>query len=111
MAGTEGMADVNETMRSLAEQARELWGRFAEEVELERRMRETPMTVLAVAAGAGFVLGGGLWPLLRPFVRSATRTALSPTNLLAIGAALGALRAAGAGEEHLPPESGSAGSH
>jgi hypothetical protein len=87
--------DVNETIRSVAEQARETWGRFAEEVELERRMRETPLAVLGVAAAAGFVLGGGLWPALRPFVKAAARTALSPTNLLAIGAALGAVRAAG----------------
>jgi hypothetical protein len=95
------MADLNETVRSLAGQARELWDRFEREVDLERRMRETPMMVLAVAAGAGFVLGGGLWPVLRPLVKSATRAALSPTNLLALGAALGALRAAGASQE--PP--------
>ncbi|HEX9241799.1 MAG TPA: hypothetical protein VF875_05100 [Anaeromyxobacter sp.] len=110
MAGMEEMADVNETMRSLAGQARELWDRFAEEVELDRRMRETPMTVLAVAAGAGFVLGGGLWPVLRPFVKTAARSALSPTNLLAIGAALGALRASIAEQEERPemaPEGGS----
>ena len=73
-------------------------------------MRETPMTVLAVAAGAGLVLGGGLWPVLRPFVKLAARTALSPTNLLALGAALGALRAAGASQGEAParaPEGGS----
>lgn len=87
-----GMDD--ETLRSVAEQARETWDRFAEEVELERRMRESPLTVLGVAAAAGFVLGGGLWPALRPFVKAAARTALSPANLLAIGAAVGAMRAA-----------------
>jgi len=87
--------DVNETLRSVAEQARETWDRFAEEVELERRMRESPLAVLGVAAAAGFVLGGGLWPALRPFVKAAARTALTPTNLLAIGAALGAMKAAG----------------
>jgi hypothetical protein len=108
MAGMEDMADVNETMRSIAGQARELWDRFAEEVDLERRMRETPMTVLAVAAGAGFVLGGGLWPVLRPFVKTATRAALSPTNLLALGAAIGALRASGAGQEEHPETPGGA---
>jgi hypothetical protein len=109
MARIEDMADLNETVRSLAGQARELWDRFEREVELERRMRETPMTVLAVAAGVGFVLGGGLWPVLRPLVKSATRAALSPTNLLALGAALGALRAAGTSEEEPParaPEGG-----
>jgi hypothetical protein len=117
MAGMEDFGDVNETVRSLAGQARELWDRFAEEVELERRMREQPMTVLTVAAGAGFVLGGGLWPVLKPFVKTATRAALSPTNLLAIGAALGALRAAGSGEQGeagepaTPEGGGGAGTH
>ncbi len=90
--------DVNETLRSMTEQARETWGRFAEEVELERRMRESPLTVLGVAAAAGFVLGGGLWPTLRPFVKAAARAALTPTNLLAIGAAVGAMRATGSRE-------------
>lgn len=93
------MGDVNETLRTVAGQAREVWDRFSEEVELERRLRETPMAVLGVAAAAGFVLGGGLWPMLRPFVKAATRAALSPANLLAVGAAVGALRAAGSGEE------------
>src|SRR5512138_1365203 len=98
MAGM-GEADVNETLRSVAEQARDAWERFAEEVELERRLRENPMAVLGVAAAAGFVLGGGLWPVLRPFVRAATRAAMSPANLLAIGAAVGAMRAASQREE------------
>lgn len=93
------MGDVNETLRTVAEQAREAWTRFAHDVELERRMDESPMTVLGVAAAAGFVLGGGLWPVLRPFVKAATRAALSPANLLAIGAAVGAMRAAGARDE------------
>jgi hypothetical protein len=101
MAGIEQMGDVNETLRSVADQAREAWDRFSEEVELERRMNENPMQVLGVAAAAGFVLGGGLWPLLRPFVRAAARAALSPANLLAIGAAVGAMRAASS--DHEPP--------
>jgi hypothetical protein len=46
--------------------------------------------------------------VLRPFVKAATRAAMSPTNLLAIGAAIGAIRAA-QGEE--PPEPGGAGAH
>ena len=100
---------MNETLRTVAGQAREVWDRFAEEVELERRLRESPMAVLGVAAAAGFVLGGGLWPVIRPFVKAASRAALSPANLLAVGAAVGALRAAGAREEM--PEAGSAGAH
>lgn len=94
MAGMNDVGEMNETLRSVAEQAREAWGRFSEEVELERRMQENPMAVLGVAAAAGFVLGGGLWPALRPFVKSVARAALSPANLLAIGAAVGAMRAA-----------------
>jgi hypothetical protein len=99
MAGMMGDGDMNETLRSVAEQAREAWDRFAQEVELDRRMKENPMAVLGVAAATGFVLGGGLWPVVRPFVRAATRAALSPANLLAIGAAVGALRAASQREE------------
>ncbi len=106
MAGIEDMGDVNETLRSVAEQARDAWGRFSEEVELDRRMRETPVAVLGVAAAAGFVLGGGLWPVLRPLVKGAFRAALSPANLLAIGAAVGAMRAAGSHDEE-PGEAGS----
>lgn len=113
MAGIEDLGDVNETIRSMSEQAREAWGRFAEEVELERRMRESPMTVLGVAAAAGFVLGGGLWPVLRPFVKAAARSALSPANLLAVGAALGAMKAAGGGDgaRSAEPTPGPAESH
>jgi hypothetical protein len=107
MAGI-GEGDLNETLRSVAEQAREAWDRFAQEVELERRLRENPMAVLGVAAAAGFVLGGGLWPVMRPFVRAATRAALSPANLLAIGAAVGALRAANRDEQPAAPPMGEA---
>jgi hypothetical protein len=96
MAAMDDMGEVGETLKSVTGQVREAVTRFAQEVELERRMQENPMAVLGVAAAAGFVLGGGLWPLMRPFVKAAARTALSPTNLLAIGAALGALRAASA---------------
>jgi hypothetical protein len=99
MAAMDDMGEVGETLKSVSEQAREAMSRFAREIELERRMQESPMAVLGAAAAAGFVLGGGLWPVLRPFVKAAARTALSPTNLLAIGAALGALRAASAQSE------------
>lgn len=110
MAGMEDVNDVNETLRSVAEQARETWDRFAEEVELERRLRETPMMVLGVAAAAGFVVGGGLWPLLRPFAKAAARAAMSPANLLAIGAAVGAMRAAQQHDE-MPAETGATEPH
>ncbi len=110
MAGIEDMGDVTETLRNVAEQAKDAWGRFADEVELVRRMQETPMAVLGVAAAAGFVLGGGLWPVLRPFVKGAFRAALSPANLLAIGAALGAMRAAGSHDE-MPAGAEGGGTH
>ena len=110
MAGMEDVGDVNETLRSVAEQARDAWARFAEEVELDRRMREQPLAVLGVAVAAGFVLGGGLWPVLRPLVKGAFRAALSPANLLAIGAALGAMRAAGSHEE-MPAAGGGGETH
>lgn len=111
MAGMEQAGDVNEAIRSVAEQARDAWDRFAEEVELERRMQENPMQVLGVAAAAGFVLGGGLWPLLRPFVKAVARAAVSPANLLAIGAAVGAMRAAGAHDEAPEPQPGEGTAH
>ncbi|ABC82152.1 hypothetical protein [Anaeromyxobacter dehalogenans] len=101
--GTGGMeagelGDVADALRELGDEARESVARLADELELERRMAESPMVVLGVAAAAGLVLGGGLWPLLRPMVRMAARAALSPTNLLALGAAVGAMRAARARE-------------
>jgi hypothetical protein len=99
MRGLEEMGDWGEALRSFGEQAREAVADMAERVELERRMQESPMTVLAIAAGAGFVLGGGLWPVLRPIVKTAARAAMSPANLIAIGAAIGALRAAGEPDE------------
>lgn len=110
MAAMDDMGEVGETLKSVTGQVREAVTRFAQEVELERRMQENPMAVLGVAAAAGFVLGGGLWPLMRPFVKAAARTALSPTNLLAIGAALGALRAASAQDE-VPQEISGAETH
>jgi len=96
------VSDLSGAIGDLAVEARQAASRFARAVELERRMEEAPMAVLGVAAAAGFVLGGGLWPVLRPFVRAAVRTALSPGNLLAIGAAVGTLRAA---RSHRPVES------
>ena len=86
--------DLSGAIHDLGVEARALAARFGRAVELERRMGETPGAVLGIAAAAGFVLGGGLWPLLRPFVKAAVRSAFSPGNVLAWGAALGTLRAA-----------------
>lgn len=98
VAGQE-VGELTDALRDLGSEAREAMSRLAEQLELERRMEENPIAVLGVAAAAGFVLGGGLWPVLRPFLRAAVRTALSPANLLAIGAAVGAMRAAQGREE------------
>src|SRR5512146_2936850 len=67
----------------------------SERLEIDRRIQESPWMVLGIAAAAGFVLGGGLWPAMRPFVKAAGRAALSPSNLIAVAAALGAMRATG----------------
>jgi hypothetical protein len=102
-----GLADVEElggALQALGDEVRDAVARIADELEIERRMQEKPLAVLGVAAAAGFVLGGGLWPLLRPFVKATARAALSPTNLLAIGAALGALKAASGPQEPAPQE-------
>ena len=104
----EELSDMTDALRDLGVELREAVGRLAEDLELERRMQETPLAVLGAAAAAGFVLGGGLWPVLRPFAKAAFRTALSPGNLLAIGAALGAMRAARGGDEGPAPEAGTA---
>jgi hypothetical protein len=88
------VGELTDALRDLGTEAREAVGRLADELEIERRMEENPLAVLGVAAAAGFVLGGGLWPVLRPFLKAAVKTALSPANLLAIGAAVGAMRAA-----------------
>lgn len=114
-----GLADVEElggALQALGDEVRDAVGRIADELELDRRMQENPLAVLGVAAAAGFVLGGGLWPVLRPFVKATARAAMSPTNLLAIGAALGAMRAAGGQREGAEPATeeagpGSSGTH
>ena len=96
-------AEILAAMDTLKEQALSTAQRVAERLELERRMRERPMETLAMAAGAGFILGGGLWPILRPFVRATAKGLLSPQNLLAIAAAAGALKVAATDEEIEPP--------
>lgn len=100
-------ADLVEAASAVRDQVVDAVEQAAERLEIERRMGENPWLVLGIAAGAGFVLGGGLWPALRPLVRAAGRTALSPSNLIAIAAALGAMRAGasqadGAGVEDTP---------
>ncbi len=104
--GMEDAAQVGDALRSVGDEAREAIARFAERIELSRRIREQPMTVLAVAAGAGFVLGGGLWPAVRPLGKGAFRAAMSPANLLALAAAVGAMRAADDHEDAAPAEPG-----
>jgi hypothetical protein len=94
--GTGGMdpGDVIQAVTALKDQLVDAAQQASEKLEIEKRLQENPWLVLGVAAGAGFLLGGGLWPVLRPLVKSAARTAMSPSNLLAIAAALGAMRAA-----------------
>jgi hypothetical protein len=108
VTGTGGVEDLTQAVRDLVTEARATVSRLAGELEVERRVRERPLVALGVAAVAGFALGGGLWPVLRPFAKAALRTAFAPANLLAIGAALGAMRSASAreGEPHepAPPE-------
>jgi hypothetical protein len=102
MADRIGSMDPKELLEAAAamkDQLGQAVQQASERLELERRVRENPWLVLGMAAGAGFVLGGGLWPALRPFVKSASRAMLSPSNLLAIAAALGAMRAAGGQDE------------
>ncbi len=102
------LSGLGDAVRELGAEAREAAARFAESLELDRRMEDQPMVVLGVAAAVGLVIGGGLWPLLRPFVKAAARSALSPSNLLAVGAAVGAMRAAAAREAAPAAPSGSA---
>ena len=97
--------EILAAVEALKDQAMAAAKRLAEELELERRLKENPMGTLALAAGAGFLLGGGLWPVLRPFARAAVRTVLSPQNLVALAAAAGALKAAqGVTNGEAPPE-------
>jgi hypothetical protein len=100
--------DVVAAVDSLRSQATDAVQRVADQLELERRLQENPMGTLALAAGAGFLLGGGLWPVLRPFAKAMIRTLMSPQNLIAIAAAAGALQAARSGDSGAMPEDGPA---
>jgi|SRR5690349_17356034 glycine zipper-containing protein DUF883 len=90
--------EVAQAVTALKDQLVEAAQQASEKLEIEKRVQENPWMVLGVAAGAGFLLGGGLWPALRPLVKAAGRTAMSPSNLLAIAAAFGAMRAAQSAE-------------
>jgi hypothetical protein len=90
--------EVAQAVTALKDQLVEAAQQASEKLEIERRVQENPWMVLGIAAGAGFLLGGGLWPALRPLVKAAGRTAMSPSNLLAIAAAFGAMRAAQSGD-------------
>ncbi len=98
-------AEILKTVQALREQLVEGAARLEEQLELERRMRENPFAVLGIAAAAGFLLGGGLWPVLRPFAKALVRGASNPANLMALAAAFGAMRASQAqeGDEPAPP--------
>ena len=91
--GLDDLRGYAESVSALKEQVAEAVQLARERLEIDRRMRDDPWLVLGVAAGAGFVLGGGLWPALRPLVKAAARAALAPSNLIAIAAAVGAMRA------------------
>jgi hypothetical protein len=91
--------EVAQAVTALKDQLVEAAQQASEKLEIERRVQENPWMVLGIAAGAGFLLGGGLWPALRPLVKAAARTAMSPSNLLAIAAAFGAMRAAQSGDD------------
>jgi hypothetical protein len=86
--------EIAQAFSTVKDQVMEAVQQAGERLEIERRMEENPWMVLGIAAGAGFLLGGGLWPTLRPIVKAAARTALSPSNVLAIAAAVGAMKAA-----------------
>ena len=91
--GSMDPTEIAEAISAVKDQVVDAVQEARERLEIDRRMRENPWLVLGIAAGAGFVLGGGLWPALRPIAKAAARAAVAPSNLLAIAAALGAMRA------------------
>jgi hypothetical protein len=102
-----GPGEIVEAVAALKDEVLRKAEQASERLQIDRRMAENPWMVLGLAAGAGFVLGGGLWPTLRPLVKAAGRWALAPTNLIAIATAVGAMRAQadeGEGGEEEPPE-------
>src|SRR5436309_11104603 len=85
--------EIVETLGALKDEVVAAAKNVGEKLELERRIDENPLAVLGVAAGAGFLLGGGLWPLLKPIVKGVSRSLLSPSNLVAVIGAIGAMQA------------------
>ena len=100
--GSMNPSEIAEAFSTVKDQVVDAVQEARERLEIDRRMRENPWVVLGIAAGAGFVLGGGLWPALRPVVKAAARAAVAPSNLLAIAAALGAMRAVRGDAEEQP---------
>jgi pilus assembly protein TadC len=76
------MAEINQGDRSVSELAQELGSTAAElyeRLDIARQIQEHPYRTLAVAAGVGYVLGGGLFtPLTGTLVRLGSRAMLLP---------------------------------
>lgn len=71
----EGQRSVGELTADLGDTAKELYQRL----DIARQIHEHPYRTLAVAAGVGYVLGGGLFtPLTGALVRIGARAALLP---------------------------------
>lgn len=88
------MAEINEGERSVGELASEL-GETAMELyqrmDIPKQIHEHPYRTLAVAAGIGYVLGGGLFtPLTGALVRVGARVALLPMLQSTVGNLAGA---------------------
>ncbi len=90
--GSMDPSEIAEAFSAVKHQVVDAVQEARERLEIDRRMRENPWVVL----------GGGLWPALRPVVKAAARAAVAPSNLLAIAAALGAMRAVRGDAEEQP---------
>jgi hypothetical protein len=76
------MPQTNQGERSVSEIASELGSTAAElyeRLDIGRQIQEHPYRTLAIAAGVGYVLGGGLFtPLTGTLVRIGSRAMLLP---------------------------------
>ncbi len=76
------MAEINQGERSMSELAQDLGSTAAElyeRLDIARQIQEHPYRTLAIAAGVGYVLGGGLFtPLTGTLVRLGSRAMLLP---------------------------------